>query len=107
MSLVDDLLTDLEENTQVDDDNASCYPVKNKRHGLIMQNRALIPGCIKIDGSTESYSIQDIAQIFRGGRLKDAMTEIDNFFAQNGRGRQSPKWALQEDPEYGHIAEVN
>ena len=38
MSLVDDLLADLEENEQVEDDNASVYTVQNTQHGLEIQN---------------------------------------------------------------------
>ena len=83
MSLVDDLLADLEENEQVEDDDASCYTVQNKHHGSIVQNRVPIPDSIKIDGSTESCSLQDIAKIYRGDRLKDAMSEIDEYLGQN------------------------
>ena len=50
MSLVDDLLTDLEENEQVEDDNASYYTVQNKQNGLIVKNRVPIPDSIQIDG---------------------------------------------------------
>ena len=107
MSLVDDLLTDLEENEQVEDDNASCSTVQNKRHGSIIQNRAPIPDSMKIGERTESFSLKDIAEIYRGAHLKDAMTEIDKYLAQNESGMQSAKMSLQEDPEYGHIAEVN
>ena len=107
MSLVDDLLADLEENEQVEDDNASCYTIQNKQHGLIVQNRVPIPDSIEIDGGKESYPLQDIAKIYRGDRLEDAMTEIDKYFAHNGTGIQNAKSALQKDPEYGHIAEIN
>ena len=107
MSFVDDLLADLEENEQVEDDNALCYTVQNKQHGLIVQNRAPIPDSVKIGGTTESHSLQDIAEIYRGARLKDAMTKIDKCLAQNESGMQNAKMVLQQDPEYEHIAKVN
>merc|ERR1719507_2322074 len=60
-----------------------------------------------MDQGNESYSLQDVAKLYRGARLKDAMIEIDNFSTKKESGMQDVQGPVEADPEYLLIVEVN
>merc|ERR1719412_545352 len=60
-----------------------------------------------MDQENESYSLQDVAKLYRGARLKDAMIEIDNFSTKKESGMQDVQGPVEADPEYLLIVEVN
>ena len=56
----------------------------------------------------EAYSLTDVAKLYRGTRLKDAMDRIENFSSvDRKKGSEDMQGPVEADPEYLLIVEAN
>jgi len=103
MSLADELLADLEADEDGENDNS-----ERTNHELPDSSEIPLGDTVPMEQEPEAYSLTDVAKLYRGTRLKDAMDRIENFSSvDRKKGSEDMQGPVEADPEYLLIVEAN
>merc|ERR1719150_848718 len=104
MSLADELLADLEADE--DEDNEESFDDSGKNHQFENALGDSLTGTIPMEQEKETYSLKDVAKLFKSSRLKNAMDRIEYFSSNKHQNEMDDlQGPVEADPEYLLIVE--